>query len=222
MAKNPAFDKLKKDIKLSKKLEKPRVRGIVESIIGISMAEKGFSDTDIEAALKRYADLDMEWNEVRTSRTSHLMEKMNADDSEYEAIDAALKALKAIHYRFGNVSVTLFEEKSDADIRKGLDKLLSKDKDGASLVMIEALEKVVVPVTTAMFQMCKEKYQIIASNGNRRQLQRELTELVPEKEIWSFYLTVDALAQKYVIKKAADDEAAKEAAKELAKKEAQK
>ena len=206
MAKNTAFEKLRKDLKLSKTNKKPKKRSIVESIMAVTMAEKGFGEKSIEATLKRYIELDMEYNEVRASRVNHIMERMDAPDDEYDSINTAFIALKNIHHRFGNLTETLFEEKSDADTRKGLEKILSKDTDGASIVMVESMDKHVVPVTTAMFQVCKEKYQIIASNGNRRQLQRELSSLVSEKELWSFYLATKELAQKYVEKREAEEE----------------
>ncbi|GEM_PF-7063729 len=214
MAKNKAFEKLKKDLKLSKTNKKVKKRSIVDSIIGVSMAEKGFSDKVIEQTLKRYQDLGMEYNELRTSRVSHIIENMGAPDSEYDAINCAFETLKSIHYRFGNLTDTLFEEKSDADIRKGLEKILSKDSDGASIVMIESMGKHVVPVSTEMFHLCKEKYQVVASNGNRRQLQRELSSLVNEKELWSFYLAANECAKKYVAEKKCEEEAQKASAKE--------
>lgn len=209
MAKNKAFEKLKKDLKLAKTAKKPKKRSIVDSIMGVAMTENGFGEKEIEKTLTRFNDLAMEYNELRTSRVSHIMEDMGAADGEYDAINCAFTTLKEIHYRFGNLTETLFEEKSDADIRKGLEKILSKESDGASIVMVEALGKHVLPVSAALFQLCKEKYQVVASNGNRRQLQRELSSLLSEKELWSFYLTANEFAKQYVAQKKLEEEAQK-------------
>jgi hypothetical protein len=205
MAKNKAFEKLKQDLKLGKTYKKPHKRSIVDSIIGVTMAEKGFREKAIEQTLKRYNELGVEYNELRASRISHIIEDMGAPESEYDALNCAFETLKSIHYRFGNLTDTLFEEKSDVDIRKGLEKILSKDSDGASIVMIESMDKHVMPVSTDMFQLCKEKYQIVASNGNRRQLQRELSSLVSEKELWSLYEAIRDYASAYVAEKGDDE-----------------
>jgi len=179
--------KLYRSLKRSRgKVEKVMYEDPVDALIYAVVSER-LSEAESQAALKRFRDYFVDWNELRVSRVEEIAEILGVEESVARETAATLtRALMAVFKKYNVLSLESLKKMGKRPARQVLEKIEQLSPYAIDYCMLTALKGHAIPLTERMIEYLKTN-DLVHADADRQQIEGFLARLIPAAKAYEFY-----------------------------------
>jgi endonuclease III len=190
---------------------------ILDAVIYGIISEK-FTLKETEAALKRFSEYFVDWNDLRVSRIEEIAEILGSDTPENRQTALTIvKVLQRVFNENHQMSMEPIRKLGKRLARQKLEKMEGLSKFVIDYCMLTSLDSHAIPLTERMIEYLKRN-ELADENADEPTIEGFLSKQISAKNGYEFYLLLRHESETHKVK-AKPDAPAKKAKKAAAKKE---
>jgi len=168
------------------KVEKVSYDKVEDALIYGIISEK-LTEKDTAAAMKRFHDYFVDWNDLRVSRFEEIAELLGADTPENRQIAISLtKVLNTIYSENHQVSLDGIHKLGKRPARQKLEKMEGLSLFAIDYCMLTSLSSHAIPLTETMIEYLKNN-ELIDADADAATTEGFLAKQVAAKDGYEFY-----------------------------------
>ena len=154
------------------------VYGIISETVSVPAAK---------AAIKKFADYFVDWNDLRVSRAEEIVELLGEDtDATREVALVLTTVLKSIFNKTNTVSLEFLKKTGKRPAKEFLEKIESLSHFAVSYCMLTAMQAHAIPVTVRMVEYLKVN-QLVHPDADAQEIEGFLTRQISAANAYEFY-----------------------------------
>ncbi len=169
----------------------PKVQNVsydepVDALVYAIIYEK-LTEAESRAALKKFADYFVDWNDLRVSRPEEIIEMLGHDSPQTREIAASLNdALMAVFDKYNLISLESLKKLGKKPAKQILERLKGTSKFIVDFCMLTAFKAHAIPLTQRMIDFLKEQ-ELVDHEADVDQIEGFLARQIPAKKAYEFY-----------------------------------
>ena len=155
---------------------------IIYAIVSSELSEKATS-----SAVKRLADLFVDWNDLRVSRPEEIVDVLHKDTSATTNVASALvQVLNGIFSQHHKVSLESLKKAGKRPARQALEKIDGISRFVVDYCMLMSLHGHAIPLTEKMLEYLRNN-ELVDPDADEQQIGGFLAKQIPAKNGYEFY-----------------------------------
>ncbi|MBN2589756.1 MAG: hypothetical protein JXA96_07830 [Sedimentisphaerales bacterium] len=162
------------------------VKSVVDSLIYGIISEK-LTEKETEAAIKRFDDYFVDFNDLRVSRLEEIAELLGEDNSQNRQIALTItKVLNSIYNESHNVSLEGIQKLGKRPARQKFEKMEELSLFSIDYCMLTALDSHTIPLTETMLEYLRSN-KLIDEGADAKEAEGFLAKQISAKNGYEFY-----------------------------------
>jgi endonuclease III len=168
------------------KVQKVSHKEVVDAIIhGLVSAE--LTEQEAKAAVQRFSDYFVDWNDLRVSRAEEVVEALGSDTLATRAVALAIiRVLNSIFNEYHKLNLEALRKAGKRPARQALEKLDGISRFAVDYCMLTSLHGHAIPLTEKMTEYLKLN-ELVDPDADKQQIEGFLTKQIPAKDGYEFY-----------------------------------
>lgn len=158
----------------------------VDALVYAVVSEK-MSETASQAAIKRFADYFIDFNDLRVSRAEEVVEVLGADTAVTRDIALTLTTvLRAIYNKYNTVSLKALKKTGKKPARQVLKKMNGVSPFAVDYCMLTSLQGHAIPLTKKMIDYLRSN-ELVHPDADEQQIEGFLARQISAENAYEFY-----------------------------------
>lgn len=191
---------------------------IIYALINAELNEKA-----TEAAMTRFKEHFIDWNDLRVSRVEEIVDVLGKDTPATKDIALAIvKVLRAIFDTYHKVNLEALKKIGKRPARQALEKIEGLSRYAVDYCMLVALKGHAIPLTNKMLNYLRDR-ELVDPDADEHQIEGFLVKQIPAKNGYNFFALLRQESEKAkAVKKKKTKTAVKKTTKTKTQKKAKK
>lgn len=176
---------------LKRKYARPQkvvYESIVDALVYAIVSEK-MSGSATQAAMKRFADYFVDWNDLRVSRIEEIVEVLGEDTPATREMAPLLTAsLRAIFNKYNVVNLEVLKKIGKRPAKQVLEKIVGADRDHfvVDYCMLTSLQGHAIPLTKSMIEYLRSN-EMVHPEADEQEIEGFLARQISARNAYEFY-----------------------------------
>jgi endonuclease III len=173
---------------------------VVDSII-FALINAELNEKAAEAAMTRFTNHFIDWNDLRVSRMEEIVDVLGKDTPATKDIASAIvKVLRAIFDTYHKVNLEALKKVGKRPARQALEKIDGLSRYAIDYCMLIALKGHAIPLTSKMLDYLRS-HELVDPDADEQQISGFLVKQIPAKNGYHFYVLLRHESEKTKITK---------------------
>ena len=174
---------------LKRKYPKPDKRVYDEPVDALvyAIVSENMTEAASQAAIKRFANYFVDFNDLRVSRAEEIVEQLGGDTAETR--ETALKittVLRSVFDKYNAVSLETLKKIGKRPARQALEKLESISRFMVDYCMLTSLKGHAIPLTNNMIEYLRREL-LVHPEADEQEIEGFLARQIPAPKAYQFY-----------------------------------